>query len=281
MGYVSDDAALAQRERYDRIARGYARWWAPVLRPTAIRVLDLIDDDIAAGASRVLDIGTGTGTLPIAILRRWPNVRVAAVDASSEMLEAARGEVEAELPAIDQERFEGHVAFADEMPFDDATFDVAVSSFVFQLVPSRARALSEAARVVRPGGRLVYVTWMVSNRWFLPDAEFDATLDDVGIARREPDGRGGDLASVPAAAAGLRRAGFRDVRAAGDELVYAFDVASYTGFMTEFDEEDLVEDMDTDLRRRFERRLRDRLERLRADDFVLRLPVVFATGVRR
>jgi hypothetical protein len=51
--------------------------------------------------------------------------------------------------------------------------------------------------------------------------------------------------------------------------------------MTEFDEEDMVSDMDPDLRRRFDRRLRERLERLPPDDFVLRLPVVFATGIRR
>jgi SAM-dependent methyltransferase len=197
------------------------------------------------------------------------------------MMDAARGEVAAALSAADRDRFTGHVAFADEMPFDDASFDVAVSSFVFQLVPSRVRALSEAARVLRPGGRLVYVTWMVSSTWYPPDAEFDGALDDVGIGRREPDGRGGDLASVPAAAAGMRRAGFGNVRSWGDELRYRFDIESYTGFMSEFDEEDLLAEMEPDLRRRFDRAFRRRLERLAPDDFVLRLPVVFATGLRR
>jgi SAM-dependent methyltransferase len=278
---VTEEAALAQQARYDRIAAGYARWWAPVLAPTAVRVLDLISADVEAGAQRILDIGTGTGTLPIATLRRWRHVRVTAVDASSEMLGAARMEVQAALPRGDAARFEGHVAFADSLPLPNAAFDAAVSSFVFQLVPSRTRALAEVARVLRPGGRLAYVTWLVSHRWFAPDAAFDDALDDVGIGAREPEGRGGDVASAHAAAQGLRRAGFGQVRAERAELSYGFDPASFTGFMTEFDEEDLIGSLEPDLRERFDRRFQRRLAQLRADDFVLRLPVVFATGVRR
>ena len=71
-----------QAERYDRIAAGYARWWAPIIAPAAVAVLDEIGDAIADGSRRILDIGTGTGTLPIALLRRWPQVRVTAIDAS-------------------------------------------------------------------------------------------------------------------------------------------------------------------------------------------------------
>jgi trans-aconitate methyltransferase len=78
-----------QATRYDTSARGYARWWAPVLRPTAVTVLDRIADAVEAGATRILDVGTGTATLSIAAIQRWPEVRVVGIDASRGMAEAA------------------------------------------------------------------------------------------------------------------------------------------------------------------------------------------------
>ena len=54
---------IDQAERYDRIAAGYAQWWAPVLEPRATALLDRAAADVEAGARRLVDIGTGTGTL--------------------------------------------------------------------------------------------------------------------------------------------------------------------------------------------------------------------------
>ena len=45
-----------------------------------------------AGATHLLDVGTGTGTLAIAAVRRWPSVRVTGIDASSEMVARAAAE---------------------------------------------------------------------------------------------------------------------------------------------------------------------------------------------
>jgi SAM-dependent methyltransferase len=269
-----------QQARYDRIARGYARWWAPVLRPTAIQVLDRIDPVVASGGLQLLDLGTGTATLAIEAVRRWPMVEVVGIDASSEMANAAGREADRLLPAADRRRFSARVAFADELPFDDGSFDAAMSSFVLQLVPSRAAVMDELWRVLRPGARFAHVTWVRGGRAYAPDFEFDAALDDLGVEPREFDGRGGDFASVDAAAGGLRKAGFRQVRAVGGELTYAFDPRSYLGFMEEFDEEDLFQSLDRDLRDRLRIRLVERLDRLPADAFVLRLPVVHAEGVR-
>jgi SAM-dependent methyltransferase len=269
-----------QQARYDRIARGYARWWAPVLRPTAIQVLDRIDPVVVAGGRHLLDLGTGTATLAIEAVRRWPTIEVVGIDASSEMAAAAGREADRLLPAGDRRRFSTRVAFADELPFDDASFDAAMSSFVLQLVPSRAAVMDELRRVLRPGATFAHVTWMRGGRAYRPDHEFDAALEDVGIEPREFDGRGGDFASVDAAAGGLRKAGFRRVHAVGGELTYAFDARSYLGFMEEFDEEDLFRSIDPELRDRLRARLIERLNRLPVDAFVLRLPVVQAEGVR-
>ena len=82
-----------------------------------------------------------------------------------------------------------------------------------------------------------------------------------------------------AAADGLRRAGFRNARASAAMLTHAFTVASYLGFVQEFDEEDLFERMPRRQRERVVERLRDGVSALPPDDLVLRLPIVRATGV--
>ena len=71
-----------QVERYDRIATGYARWWAPVLTPAVLELLDDAAPQLEEGG-RVLDVGTGTGQLAIEALTRWPALSIAGIDASS------------------------------------------------------------------------------------------------------------------------------------------------------------------------------------------------------
>jgi hypothetical protein len=70
------------------------------------------------------------------------------------------------------------------------------------------------------------------------------------------------------------------VRAWSAALEHAFDPEGYLGFLAEFDEEDLFDELEPDLRARLEARMRERFRSLSADDFVLRLPVVFAIGRR-
>jgi ubiquinone/menaquinone biosynthesis C-methylase UbiE len=274
-------AMTEQAERYDRIATGYARWWAPIIAPQAVGVLAHLEPAIAAGARRIVDIGTGTGTLAIAALRRWPDVEVVGVDASSGMAEVAAAEADRLLDAADRRRFDTRVAFADEMPFDDGQFDVAMSSFVFQLVPNRFRALREAHRVLRSGGTLAYVSWLADERAFGPDADFDAALEEIGIGARDWDDRPGDLESVAGAVAQMRRAGFSGVTAEAGLLEHPFDVEGYVGFMTTFDEEDLVRSLEADERDALLAGIRRRLRARPASDLVLRLSTVTARGTRR
>jgi ubiquinone/menaquinone biosynthesis C-methylase UbiE len=266
--------------RYDRIATGYARWWAPVLADTAVALLDRVEADVARGARAIVDIGTGTGTLALAAIERWPGVRVLGVDASAGM--AARAEAEADecLDARDRARFETKVAFADELPLDDASVDLAISSFVLQLVPDRGRALREARRVLRPGGRLAYVTWLLSERAFAPDAIVDEVLQEEGFDPREPDPRQGDLPSIPAAVAQMRRAGFAGVTGEPAMLVKVWDAPGFVAFLEEFDEESTFDELG-DRRPSVRARLIDRLSRLDPEDLTMRLPVAYVAGVAR
>ncbi len=267
-------------ERYDRVAAGYLQWWAPVLEPAAIRLLDRLDGAVATGARRLLDVGTGTGTLARAAIRRWPDVEVVGIDVSSGMAEVADGEAGRQLTANERGRFSTRVAPAAELPFAGGTFDAAISSFVLQLVPNRFRALREAHRVLRPGGLLAYVTWLVDDRRFRPDEILDDLLDEIGIGAREPDSRSGDVLTADAAATQLRRAGFRHVESEPADLEYAFSVEHYIAFVSEFDEKTLFEDLTRRERDRMIDGLRSRLSELPANDLVMRYPIVYASGIR-
>jgi ubiquinone/menaquinone biosynthesis C-methylase UbiE len=175
-----------QVERYDRIADGYAAWWAPVLAPAVDRLLDRATPWLRDGATSVLDIGTGTGQLAIGALRRWPSLSVVGVDASAGM-RAMADRLAGQALGDSAARFRTETAFADALPFPDGAFDVALSSFVFQLVPNRARALREARRVLRRGGSLAYVSWILDDRAFAPDLVFDEVLEAFDIDPGGPD----------------------------------------------------------------------------------------------
>jgi Methylase involved in ubiquinone/menaquinone biosynthesis len=143
-----------QGERYDRTASGYARWWAPVLAPAVAELLDEVAGALT-GRERLLDIGTGTGQLALGALLRWPAATVAGVDASAGMRALAEADADERLGPADRHRFETVTAQADAMPFDDRTFDAALSSFVLQLVPNRpahcARRAASCGRAVCSG----------------------------------------------------------------------------------------------------------------------------------
>ncbi|HEY7968966.1 MAG TPA: methyltransferase domain-containing protein, partial [Candidatus Limnocylindrales bacterium] len=243
--------------------------------------LDEIDDVAAAGAARLLDVGAGTGTLAIAAIRRWPEVHVIALDASSGMIAKAAAEADAHLTAAERRRLTLRVAFADDLGVADGSVDVAVSSFVLQLVPNRFRALREVHRVLRRGGSFAWISWLAGSSAWLPDDDFDDALLDVGEEARDwSDGSNDDLRDEGAAIAQMRRAGYADVTARAADLVHRFDVDGAVGFLTEFDEDDLVASLG-DQRPAFETALRRRLARRPADALALHNRTVTVRGVRR
>jgi SAM-dependent methyltransferase len=268
---------------YDLMAEGYARHWGPVIRPAAERVLEVIASAVDAAFAakrepRLLDVGTGTGTLAIAALERWPDLHVTGIDPSSGMLDVARAAAEERLAPRERGRYETEVAYADELSFEAGAFDLAVSSFVLQLVPSRAAALREVRRVLAPGGTLAWVAWQRSDQPYEPDRVANEVLDEAGFDPPDTGAPSGDVASAEAAAGAMRRAGFRDVHAHAEELAHAWDAAGYLGFLTEFDEESLFAELDPGERADIERRIRRRLDRLTPEQMTLRLPVVYAAG---
>ncbi len=273
-----------QEARYDAIAEGYAEWWSPVHRPGTLRLLDEIAPAIDAGARRLLDVGCGTGAMAAAAAERWPAVLVHAVDGSAGMLTIAERE-SAALPLAVRDRLRFTQAPADRLPFEDGAFDVAASAFVLQLVPSRFRALREMRRVLAPGGHLAYVTWLRGGDRFAADAVYDEVREDVGLEPRwsdDDDGDGhDDVASPGAAVAQLRRAGFAGATARADLLEHPFTPEGYVGFVSRFDDESEFADLEPARRAALEHLLLERLRRLPPRDLVMRMPIVYATALRR
>jgi ubiquinone/menaquinone biosynthesis C-methylase UbiE len=271
-------------DRYDRLAERYERWWAPVLAPTARGLLDDLAPLIERQPdARIVDVGTGTGTLALELVRRHPRVEVTAVDASRGMLAEARAQARRLLDRAAVRRLDFHRAEADELRLPEASFDAVVSSFVFQLVPDRFAAFREARRVLRPGGTLAVLAWMTDDTLFEPDEALEDAIDELRLEFDDDppgDRRSGNFPSGRAAAAQARRAGFGEVRAVERELVHPYDPATYLDFLEAYAEQDLFGGLDRVDRDRLREATRRRLERLRPEEFVWRTPVVTVVGRR-
>jgi SAM-dependent methyltransferase len=99
---------------------------------------------------RVLDVAAGTGNASIPAAQR--GAHVTASDLTPELLEAGR-------------RRAGHLSIewvtadAEQLPFDDASFDVVISSIGVMFAPHHQAAADELVRVCRPGGTIALMSW--------------------------------------------------------------------------------------------------------------------------
>ena len=101
---------------------------------------------------RVLDVAAGNGNATLAAARRF--AEVVSTDYVGALLERGRERAQAErLPAIFRE------ADAEALPFDDASFDVVLSTFGVMFTPNQQQSASEMMRVCRPGGKIGLANW--------------------------------------------------------------------------------------------------------------------------
>jgi SAM-dependent methyltransferase len=134
-----------ERQQWAGRATAYQDSLAALCAYTAGLLLDAAG--VGAG-TRVLDVGTGTGT--IAALACERAARVTAADPEPSMVELARRNA----AAADVRH-----AMLPDLPFRDDAFDAAVANFVLNHVGDPAAALIELQRVVRPGGRVAVTIW--------------------------------------------------------------------------------------------------------------------------
>ena len=140
---------------FDRIAGLYDRMNAVMTagldRKWRRRAAELAE---VSPGDRVLDVATGTGDLALELAQRVsPGGEVLGIDFSEHMLELARDKARAAASAGAKIRFESGNALA--LPFADGGFGAATVGFGARNFADLERGLSEMARVVRPGGRVV------------------------------------------------------------------------------------------------------------------------------
>ena len=107
--------------------------------------------------AHVLDVATGTGAVAAELVRQH-GCRVTGIDPSPDMLRHARTRLHDAGAAGRVELVEGR---AEQLPFDDASFDALTVTYLLRYVEDPAATLRELARVLRPGATLVSLDFAV------------------------------------------------------------------------------------------------------------------------
>ena len=127
-------------DAYDRFMGRYSIPLAPVFA-----------DFTGIGAGRrVVDVGCGPGALTDELVRRLGTPSVSAVDPSASFV----GAIQERQPDVDVRR-----AAAEDLPFDDDSFDAALAQLVVHFMPDPVAGLREMARVTRRGGTVAACVW--------------------------------------------------------------------------------------------------------------------------
>jgi SAM-dependent methyltransferase len=131
---------------------------------------------------RWLDVGCGTGSLTRAIIEDAAPSEVIGIDPSEGFVAAARRCTPASLAAF-------VVGGAQQLPFSDGSFDVAVAGLVLNFVLDSAKAIAEMRRVVRPGGTVAAYVWDYAGGMQLLRYFWDAAAAVDSAAAELDEGR--------------------------------------------------------------------------------------------
>ena len=180
MAFDPEAVRAFERAGWEKAASAYRATFAAA---SSEFVEALLDSAEVTTGTRVLDLCCGPGIVTGAASRR--GAEAGGLDFAPAMLAEAR----AAHPGL---RFDA--GDAEAMPLADASFDAVVSNFGIHHVPRPGRALAEAFRVVRPGGRFAFTTWGSPAENIAWQFLFDAVRlhGDPDAAKAPPSGGGID-----------------------------------------------------------------------------------------
>jgi ubiquinone/menaquinone biosynthesis C-methylase UbiE/ribosomal protein S18 acetylase RimI-like enzyme len=151
--HVEDNSSSSDIDKVfaGSIPEFYERYLVPLIfEPYAA---DLAARLASKPLTRVLEIAAGTGVVTRAMASALPDaVSIVATDLNQPMLDYASG-------LGSKRRVEWRQADAMRLPFEDATFDAVVCQFGVMFFPDKAKAYSEARRVLKPGGTFLFNVW--------------------------------------------------------------------------------------------------------------------------
>jgi SAM-dependent methyltransferase len=204
----ADEIRDGQRAAWAGLSAGWEKWDAVIvdqLGPVGEAMIERLG---IAEDQRHLDIAAGTGEPGLSIARRAPEGRVVLTDLVAEMLDVAARRAEAQGIA----NIETMVCSADDLPFDDATFDSVSVRFGYMFFPDVAEATAEFARVLRPGGRLCSSVWVEPDENPWTTIAMQAIATEAVVAPPDPDGPNMYRCAAPGYVGALYEgAGLRDV----------------------------------------------------------------------
>jgi ubiquinone/menaquinone biosynthesis C-methylase UbiE len=252
---------------YDRGVEGYVNVWSAVILPPAQTVVAALE---LAPTAIVVDVGAGSGALVPSIRHAAPDGTVIAVDASLEMLRAAR------------DRTDALVAHADALalPVRAASADAVLLAFVLFHLNDPGQALAEAARTLRAGGVVGTVTW-ANESALAAYTVWDQTLTEAGALPLSPRRFDTGLDSPQAMTDILNAAGFHPTRIWTQALSHDWTPDTYWQLATGSGLNRIrLEALDDETRAATLTLARERLAALRPDDFAWTGTVVCSVATR-
>src|SRR5262245_15095905 len=171
-----------QRETWAGLSAGWEKWDSVIMDQLGPVGAAMIERLGIGPDQQHLDIAAGTGEPGLSIARRSPEGRVVLTDLVPEMLDIAARRARAQGVA----NVETTVCSADDLPFDDATFDSVSVRFGYMFFPDMATATAEFARVLTPGGRVCASVWgpPEDNPW--TTIAMRAIASEVAVAPPDP-----------------------------------------------------------------------------------------------
>jgi ubiquinone/menaquinone biosynthesis C-methylase UbiE len=160
--------------QYDRLAEIYDQRWSKYLSNTLNALITYLQvSEHLLGTESVLDIACGTGELERLLLNTHVELKIVGVDISEKMLDMAR----LKLPDIEFIK-----ASAIALPFENDSFDVAITVSAFHYFEYPVAALEEIRRILKPEGKLIVMDWC-RDYWFCQ--AFDLFLKIFDPAHKE------------------------------------------------------------------------------------------------